>query len=294
MRLAAVPVDREATANAVSSVEVDENLVFAVGALGADDRLKVHVGSVGRMKPRGRAPRKRAMASPRAVSPGFPAVASGRTSFRSSAGSSWAIHSAPVRPRKAASAAGARGLVPEITRLAVHFLGMYARRHGRGELSLSSASLEALRATEFHAAGGFPTDSLTEDSELAFRLIARGAETGRPPVVVAVVGAQVFTEVPVTLAGFVRQRTRWFAGFLTTLFRFHRLVLDSRGGGFGIVRLPLMVVDAVLTLVALASLVVLVREGASARPQERVAGVLFERNGPASCASVSNCVRRDR
>ena len=37
----------------------------------------------------------------------------------------------------------------EITRLADHFLGMYSRRHGRGEMTLSPAAIEALRAHDW-------------------------------------------------------------------------------------------------------------------------------------------------
>jgi hypothetical protein len=106
---------------------------------------------------------------------------------------------------------------------------------------------------------GFPTDSLTEDYELTYRLVDRGVKEGRIPVVATVLGAQAFTDVPVTFKGFVRQRTRWFAGFLSTLFRFRHLIGRPRAGGFGVVRLPLKLVDAVLPLIAFASLVVVVR-----------------------------------
>ncbi len=144
-----------------------------------------------------------------------------------------------------------------------------------GALEQVPGAFAAVRATDFRAAGGFPVDSLTEDYELTFRLVARGVKTGRPPVVVTVPRAQVFTEAPRTIGGFVRQRTRWFAGFLTTLFRFRRLVLDPRGAGVAIVRLPLKLVDAVLPLIAFASLYALVREGASALPRARVAVTLY-------------------
>jgi cellulose synthase/poly-beta-1,6-N-acetylglucosamine synthase-like glycosyltransferase len=121
-----------------------------------------------------------------------------------------------------------------------------------------------IRASTFHAAGGFPTDSLTEDYELAYRFVAHGVARGRPPKVVTVLAAQVFTEGPTTLRGFIAQRTRWFAGFLTTLFRFWSLVLEPRAGAFGLVRFPLKVVDAVLPVLAFVSLVVLVRGGVNA------------------------------
>jgi len=120
-----------------------------------------------------------------------------------------------------------------------------------------------VRAEAFRAVGGFPTDSLTEDYELTYRLIDRGVALGRVPVVVTVPEAQAFTDVPVTVRGFVRQRTRWFAGFLSTLFRFKHLIARRGAGGFGLVRLPLKLVDAVLPLIAFASLFVILKGATS-------------------------------
>ena len=100
---------------------------------------------------------------------------------------------------------------------------------------------------------------MTEDYELTYRLVDRGRALGRVPVVVTVPEAQAFTDVPASVRGFVRQRTRWFAGFLSTLYRFRRLIGRPSAGGFGVVRLPLKIIDAVLPLIAFTSLVVLVR-----------------------------------
>jgi len=83
-------------------------------------------------------------------------------------------------------------------------------------------------------------------------------------VVVVVPAAQVFTDGPGTVAGFIRQRTRWFAGFLTTLFRFRALIGRRGTGAFGLVRLPLKLVDAALPAIAFMSLLVLVSGGVHA------------------------------
>ena len=93
-----------------------------------------------------------------------------------------------------------------------------------GALEQVPGAFAGLRATSFRAAGGFPTDSLTEDYEMTFRLLDLGVRSGRFPVVVTVPDAKVYTDVPDTFRGFVRQRTRWFAGFLTTLVRFRHLI----------------------------------------------------------------------
>lgn len=130
-----------------------------------------------------------------------------------------------------------------------------------GALEQVPGAFCGVRADRFAEVSGFPTDSLTEDYELTYRLVDHGVRVGQVPLVVTVPEAQVFTEGPSTLTGFVRQRTRWFAGFLSTLVRFRHLLLDPRAGAFGLVRLPLKVVDAVLPLVAFASLAVLATSG---------------------------------
>jgi cellulose synthase/poly-beta-1,6-N-acetylglucosamine synthase-like glycosyltransferase len=92
-----------------------------------------------------------------------------------------------------------------------------------GGLDQLPGAFTGVRTDVFHAAGGFPEDSLTEDYELAYRVMAFGVRRGRPPEVACVLRAQVFTHGPSTTRGFIRQRTRWFAGFLTTLARFRSM-----------------------------------------------------------------------
>ena len=144
-----------------------------------------------------------------------------------------------------------------------------------GALEQVPGAFTGVRADAFAAVGGFPTDSLTEDYELTYRLVARGVRDGRAQVVVTVPQAMVWTVVPNTLAGFVRQRTRWFAGFLTTLVRFRRLIFEPRAMTFGLVRLPLKLVDAIVPLLAFASLAVLATGGTKAFGVSAVAVALF-------------------
>ncbi len=139
----------------------------------------------------------------------------------------------------------------------VEYLRTTFLRQGWSNLELLEqvpGAFAALRASAVEAAGGFPTDSLTEDYEVMFRLYERAASEGRRILVPTVVDACAYTEPPRTLAGLRRQRTRWFAGFLITLARFHTLILAPRGGTFSRVRLPLKVIDAIVPLWSLASL----------------------------------------
>ena len=134
-----------------------------------------------------------------------------------------------------------------------------------GGLDQVPGAFSGIRAELLRSAGGFPTDSLTEDYEVTFRVMRAGAASVRQggvlPLVVCVTEARVWTDGPTTFSGFVRQRTRWFAGFLSTLYRFRGLLFEPGTGTFGFVRLPLKVLDAVLPLLAFASLAVLLHGG---------------------------------
>jgi cellulose synthase/poly-beta-1,6-N-acetylglucosamine synthase-like glycosyltransferase len=149
-----------------------------------------------------------------------------------------------------------------LTRLQyLEYLETTLLRHGWSELGLLEqvpGAFAALRASAVERAGGFPTDSLTEDYEVMFRLYARAAAEGRRIRVPTVTDACAYTEPPRTLAGLARQRTRWFAGFLVTLARFRALTLDPRAGAFGLVRLPIKWADAMLPLCSLGSLALVV------------------------------------
>ncbi len=171
---------------------------------------------------------------------------------------------------RVASAAGVVSVRNAVSVLTRHQYAEYVKNSivrigwsALGALEQVPGAFAGVRTEAFHAVGGFPTDSLTEDYELTYRLVDRGVRTGEVPLVVTVPRAQAFTDVPVTFRGFLRQRTRWFAGFLSTLFRFRHLIARPAAGGFGVVRLPLKLVDAVLPILAFASLFVILRGASS-------------------------------
>jgi cellulose synthase/poly-beta-1,6-N-acetylglucosamine synthase-like glycosyltransferase len=118
-------------------------------------------------------------------------------------------------------------------------------------------ALMAVRADWMRAVGGYPTASLTEDYELVYRLYARSFEAGLRLQISAIPTACAYTEAPTSLRPLMRQRTRWFAGFLTTLLRYRRLIGRPRAGVFGLVKLPIKVLDAVHPPLSLLSLLVL-------------------------------------
>ncbi len=117
-----------------------------------------------------------------------------------------------------------------------------------GALEQIPGAFAAFRRDALIAVGGFPTDSITEDYEVVFRLYDRAAQERTPIRVALVPGAVALTHAPVGLGAFFRQRRRWFAGFLLTLFRFRHLIGRPRAGRFGTLKLPLKMIDALIPL----------------------------------------------
>ncbi len=127
-----------------------------------------------------------------------------------------------------------------------------------------SGAFGAFRSTVLRELGGFSERSLVEDYEIIFRLHDRLRRAGRLDRRVEVAPAAVaFTDGPETAGAFVTQRTRWFAGFLETLWEYRRLVGDPGLGVLGWLMLPLKCVDAVLPLWGFTSLLVLIAALAS-------------------------------
>ena len=151
--------------------------------------------------------------------------------------------------------------------------------------------------------GGFDARSLVEDYEVIYRLHERFRRAGRAYRVAVVPGAAAFTEGPETVAAFVGQRTRWFAGFLQTLWDHRRLVGDGRMGALGWFMLPVKCVDAGLPLGGFLSLGILLAAAAAggATTWERAALGVFaakwaggRRAGPAAVALARAAVPRPR
>lgn len=132
-----------------------------------------------------------------------------------------------------------------------------------GMLEQLPGALSAFDAEALERCGGFPLDSLTEDYEIAYRLHQDASRRGEAIRLVLVPEAVALTAPPDGARGFVAQRTRWFAGFLSTLVRFRHLIGAPRAGRFGMVRLPLKCIDAIGPIVGIGGAVALVLTGSS-------------------------------
>ncbi len=137
-----------------------------------------------------------------------------------------------------------------------NFLSRYAWMRVDGLLLISGA-FAGFRIDAVRAVGGFDTDCLVEDYELIHRL-HRYAEANGLAWTVRVLGdAQAHTDAPSTIGSFLRQRRRWFGGFLQTQYWYRAMVGDRRYGWLGIAMLPVKAIDTLQPLYGLAAFALL-------------------------------------
>ena len=142
-----------------------------------------------------------------------------------------------------------------------------------------SGAFGAFRTRTLRELGGFSGTSLVEDYEVIYRLHERLRLAGETYRVEVVPEAVAYTDSPDTVPSFVHQRTRWFAGFLQTLWEYRRMVGDRRMGAVGSLMLPIKCVDAVLPLWGSLSLAILLAAavGGSAHWQRAGLGLFAAR-----------------
>jgi len=126
-------------------------------------------------------------------------------------------------------------------------------------LVLVSGAFAIFRRTALQAVGGFDPTSQVEDYELLFRLHRDSLEKKQRPLDVRVIGdARATTDAPAKPAVFLRQRTRWFSGFIDTMFRNHDMVGNPRHGRLGSFHLLVKTIDTLLPLYGLSAFVALI------------------------------------
>ena len=123
-----------------------------------------------------------------------------------------------------------------------NFLSRAAWTRADGLLLISGA-FACYRRDAVLAVGGFDPDCLVEDYELTHRLRDYAVRTGQACHTAVVGDALARTEAPGTLAAFLRQRRRWFGGFLQTQLWYRHMVGSRRHGRLGLMMLPVKAVD---------------------------------------------------
>ncbi|QNK68122.1 glycosyltransferase family 2 protein [Variovorax sp. PAMC26660] len=133
-----------------------------------------------------------------------------------------------------------------------NFLSRYAWMRVNGLLLISGA-FAGFRLDAVRAVGGFDTDCLVEDYELIHRLHRHAQAHGLPWTVRVLGDAQAHTDAPSSTGAFLRQRRRWFGGFLQTQYWYRAMVGDRRYGWLGIAMLPVKAIDTLQPLYGLAA-----------------------------------------
>jgi cellulose synthase/poly-beta-1,6-N-acetylglucosamine synthase-like glycosyltransferase len=125
-------------------------------------------------------------------------------------------------------------------------------------LLLISGAFAAFRRDAVLTVGGFDPDCLVEDYELIHRL-QRHSRDHRLGWRVRMIGRAVAqTDAPGSIRDFLRQRRRWFGGFLQTQYWNRDMVGNPRYGRLGLVMLPVKAVDTVEPIYGLTAFVLLI------------------------------------
>lgn len=133
-----------------------------------------------------------------------------------------------------------------------NFLSRYAWMRVDG-LLLVSGAFAGFRLSALREVGGFDTDCLVEDYELIHRLRRHAQARGLDWKVRVLGDAQAHTDAPSAMLPFLRQRRRWFGGFLQTQYWYRAMVGDRRYGWLGIAMLPVKAVDTLQPFYGLAA-----------------------------------------
>jgi cellulose synthase/poly-beta-1,6-N-acetylglucosamine synthase-like glycosyltransferase len=89
------------------------------------------------------------------------------------------------------------------------------------------------RTAVLREVGGFDEGNLTEDTEIAFRIIDRGWKLENS------IDAFVYTHTPPGLRGLWKQRIRWYRGYLQNVRKYAHMIANPRYGNLGLFLLPI-------------------------------------------------------
>jgi cellulose synthase/poly-beta-1,6-N-acetylglucosamine synthase-like glycosyltransferase len=133
-----------------------------------------------------------------------------------------------------------------------HFAWMRA-----DSLLLVAGAFASFRRDALVAVGGFDAQCLVEDYELIHRLRRYSVDHHLGWDVRVVGDAHAQTEAPATLGAFLRQRRRWFAGFLQTQYWNRDMTGNARYGTLGRLMLPVKALDTMQPIYGLTAFALL-------------------------------------
>jgi cellulose synthase/poly-beta-1,6-N-acetylglucosamine synthase-like glycosyltransferase len=125
-------------------------------------------------------------------------------------------------------------------------------------LLLISGAFASFRRDALLAVGGFDPQCLVEDYELIHRLRRYSVDHGLGWDVRVVGDAHAHTDAPDNLGSFLRQRRRWFAGFLQTQYWNRDMTGNPRYGVLGMLMLPVKAIDTMQPIYGLTAFALLI------------------------------------
>jgi len=132
-------------------------------------------------------------------------------------------------------------------------------------LLLVSGAFAGFRRSALMRVGGFDAECLVEDYELIHRLHRYARDNGLEWQVRVLSAPQALTDAPGSLPSFLRQRRRWFAGFLQTQYWNCDMTFNGRYGSVGRWMLPIKAIDTMQPIYGLTAFVLLVSFAALGR-----------------------------
>lgn len=145
-----------------------------------------------------------------------------------------------------------------------NFLSRYAWM-GQDGLLLVSGAFAAFRLTAVIEVGGFDPDCMVEDYELIHRLHRHAADTGQHWTVRVIGAALASTDAPASPIAFLRQRRRWFGGFLQTQHWNRDMVGNAKYGKLGTRMLVVKALDTLQPVYGMAAFFILIALVATGR-----------------------------
>ena len=145
-----------------------------------------------------------------------------------------------------------------------NYLSRYAWMQVEGLLLISGA-FAGFRRQALLDVGGFDAACLVEDYELIHRMRRHASRHGFDWRFRVLGDAQARTEAPSSIGAFLRQRRRWFGGFLQTQWWYRAMVGDKRLGRLGTSMLPVKAIDTLQPLYGLTAFALLVFYAATSR-----------------------------
>jgi len=138
-----------------------------------------------------------------------------------------------------------------------NFLSRYAWMQLHSLLLISGAFAGFSRQALLEV-GGFDTDCLVEDYELIHRLLRYSTAHAKGWRSAVVGHAVAHTDAPADAGAFLRQRRRWFGGFLQTQFWYRDMVGERRYGWLGLAMLPVKAIDTMQPVYGLGAFFLLI------------------------------------